>query len=198
MSGRLMRILSLCILVAVTIFSRAEDIAVSQAIMEKLTSGPVVLFGGSSTAPREEVIIYGDLLQDALRRINPKISIINAGVSGNTTLLARQRFQSDVLNHNPSLVIILFGINDSAIDVWKNPPEIESRVAMVDFRANLEYFVDELLNQDAKVFLVTPNRLRWAPKLREMYGKPPYSPDDEDGFNLVLNDHAEIVRKIAI
>jgi lysophospholipase L1-like esterase len=44
---------------------------------------------------------------------------------------------------------------------------------------------------------MTPNPLRWTPKMREMYGKVPYDLDDEDGFNVRLREYAETVRQIA-
>jgi lysophospholipase L1-like esterase len=34
----------------------------------------------------------------------------------------------------------------------------------------------------AKVILMTTNPLRWHSKTRELYGRPPYQPDAEDGF----------------
>ena len=56
---------------------------------------------------------------------------------------------------------------------------------------------DVLAQRDVNVVLMTPNPLRWTPKMLEMYGKPPYLPDDEDGFNTMLSAYAERVRQIA-
>lgn len=44
---------------------------------------------------------------------------------------------------------------------------------------------------------MTPNPLRWTAKLKEMYGRPPYKPDDPDGFNVLLDGYADIARKVA-
>src|SRR3954454_18567866 len=99
----------------------------------------VVCFGDSTTAPREGVITYCDSLQ---REYSPgsRATVHNRGVPGNTTVMARARFQKDVLDEKPDLVFILFGINDSAIDVWKNPPSHNPRVSLNDYRSNLRYF----------------------------------------------------------
>jgi lysophospholipase L1-like esterase len=40
--------------------------------------------------------------------------------------------------------------------------------------------------------------MRWGPEsIIERYGRPPYNPDDELGFTLILVHYAEVVRKIA-
>ncbi len=73
----------------------------------------IVAFGDSTTAPRGNLKVYADILRDELTGVQ----VINAGVGGNTTSMARLRFEADVLTHAPDLVLIQFGINDSAIDV---------------------------------------------------------------------------------
>jgi lysophospholipase L1-like esterase len=118
-------------------------------------------------------------------------------VGGNNTAMARARFEAAVLQRNPRLVIIQFGINDSAVDVWAKPPATAPRVPLAAYRDNLRYFVDTLKARGAAVILMTPNALRWTPKLKEVYGKPPYNPDDPDGFNLNLREYAQAVRDIA-
>ncbi|WP_029190679.1 exo-alpha-sialidase [Verrucomicrobium spinosum] len=153
----------------------------------------IVAFGDSTTAPRGAVTVYPLLLQEELRQVQ----VINAGVPGNTTTMARQRFESDVLAKNPEMVIIQFGINDSAVDVWKQPAATVPRVALETYEANLRYFVQSLKARKAAVVLMTPNPLRWTARLKEMYGRAPYLPDEPDGFNVTLNPYAEKVRLIA-
>ena len=162
-----------------------------------LGKGPLVLFGDSTTAPRGETKTYGDGLKEFFSLHDWPVDIINAGVPGNTTAQARRRLEKDVLAHRPSLVVVQFGINDAAVDVWKDPPATAPRVARQDFRANLEVLVDEIRARGAQVILMTPNPMRWTPRLREKYGKPPYQPDNEDGFNAVLSGYVEEVRSIA-
>ncbi len=153
----------------------------------------VVTFGDSTTATRGEVRIYSLVLAEELQGVK----IINAGVGGHNTVHAKARFGKDVRAHDPDVVVIQFGINDAAVDVWKDPPATESRVALADYEANLRHFVDTLKQDGAAVILMTPNPLRWNPKMREMYGKAPYDPADEDGFNLFLKSYAEKVRELS-
>ncbi len=151
----------------------------------------IVAFGDSTTAPRGNLKVYADILQEAL----PGAQVLNAGVGGNHTAMARRRFETDVLKHQPDLVLIQFGINDSAVDVSRGASQ--PRVSRQDYEANLRYFVTALQARSARVILMTPNALCWTDRLRKVYGKPPYRPDDPDGFNVTLRDYAEIVRRVA-
>ncbi|MCA9179671.1 MAG: family 10 glycosylhydrolase [Planctomycetales bacterium] len=157
----------------------------------------IVAFGDSTTAVRGDLTVYCDLLQTGLPRRGVPVRVINSGVGGNHTGHARERFERDVLAHHPEIVIIQFGINDAAVDVWKTPPADQPRVALNDYKENLRHFVKELRKSDAQVVLMTPNPLRWTPKMREMYGKPPYLPQEENGFNVLLEEYAEAARAIA-
>jgi len=174
----------------------ASDLEKTWAALDA-SSGPVVLFGDSTTAPRGKVKIYGELLEETFREKNLAVPIINAGVGGNTTRMARRRLERDVLAHHPSVVVIQFGINDSAVDVWKEPPVTEPRVPREEYRENLEFFIDEIRAHGGTVILMTPNRLRWKKTTRELYAKPPYHPEEEDGFNIFLDTYAQAVREIA-
>ncbi len=156
----------------------------------------VVAFGDSTTAPRGKLKVYADLLEDKFQKFNLEAKIINAGVGGNTTKLAMTRFESDVLAKKPDIVIIQFGINDAAVDVWKTPPETTSRVSLKAYETNIRKFIRQLKNRGSQVVLMTPNSLRWTPKLIKFYGKPPYLPGDKNGFNVLLVQYAESVRRI--
>jgi lysophospholipase L1-like esterase len=91
-----------------------------------------------------------------------------------------------------------FGINDSAVDVWKNPPMTEPRVTLAAFIDNCRAMIAETQKQGAKVIVMTSNPLRWTSKLRELYGKPPYNADAEDGFeSLNLTRYNDALRKLA-
>lgn len=153
----------------------------------------IVLFGDSTTAKRGPVNIYANHLSRELK----EDKVINAGVPGNTTKMARARFEKDVLSRNPSLVVIQFGINDSTVDVHRTPPAKESRVSLEDYEKNLRYFIASLKEKGVKVIVMTPNPLRWTKRLKELYGKPPYKADDPDGFNVTLSKYAAAVRRIA-
>ncbi len=161
----------------------------------------IVAFGDSTTAPRvvggKPLTVYADLLRKRLPGKGVDAVVVNAGVGGNTTLHARARFARDVLAHRPDIVILQFGINDSAVDVWRKPPETRPRVAIARYEKNLRYFIRRLRETGGRAILMTPNPLRWTTKLKAMYGKPPYRPDDPDGFNVLLRRYAEKARQIA-
>ena len=157
----------------------------------------IVAFGDSTTATRGELKIYADILRSELPAKGVKAEVINAGVGGHNTDHAKARFEKDVLEKDPDIVIIQFGINDAAVDVWKDPPAKASRVSLENYEKNLRHFVEVLSKGEMKVILMTPNPLRWTPKMREMYGNAPYQPEEEKGFNVKLKDYAEKVREIA-
>ncbi len=153
----------------------------------------VVCFGDSTTAPRQGVVTYCEALQKA----GDGAAIYNRGFPADTTARARARFQRDVLTLRPDLVFIQFGINDSAIDVWKVPPAEQPRVSLEDFRQNLRYFVDSLQSTGARVVLMTFNPMHWTPKLKELYGKPPYRPESAGGFDVGRPEYLAVIQQVA-
>lgn len=155
----------------------------------------IVAFGDSTTAPRGPLHVYPELLEGDLQEAGISARVINAGVPGNTTALARQRFQKDVLAHKPSITILSFGTNDAAIDVWK--AQTKPRVPLEEYEANLRHFIGELRKIGSRVVLFTPNPLAWTPELKEMYGKPPYATETDAGFNFMLERYADAMRAVA-
>jgi len=168
-------------------------VLMSTTILATAKDYRVVTFGDSTTAERGGVRTYSTQLAEKF----PAIEILNKGVGGNTTAMAAKRFQRDVLDAKPDLVVIQFGINDAAVDVWKTPPGTSSRVSLADYEKNLRSFVSEIREGGGEVILMTPNQVRWTPKLKEMYGKPPYDPEDPQGFTGILSSYAERVRSLA-
>lgn len=164
----------------------------SQEATRKLT---IVAFGDSTTAPRGPLTVYAHLVEEELSNRGMSARVINAGVGGNTTVLARQRFHSDVLAHKPKLVILSFGINDAAVDVSKDATA--PRVSLGEYEVNLRYFITELRAIGANTIFFTPNPLAWTPLLKDLYGKPPYDPNTNAGFNVVLEDYAAAMRRVA-
>lgn len=95
---------------------------------DSLTAGYGAPTGGS----------YPDYLQSKL-----KLKVINKGVSGDTTVSALQRFETDVLDYSPDVVIVELGANDLIQGI-----EIEKT------KVNLNYIVDELLRRNIIVYVV--------------------------------------------
>ncbi len=90
---------------------------------------------------------YTDLLATALGRLCPRadVTTINAGISGHTTRDALKRIDADVLAKQPSLVTVMFGLNDM------------TRVPLNEYRENLVTIIDKVRSAGAQVVLCTPN-----------------------------------------
>lgn len=162
--------------------------------------GGIVMFGDSTTAERRGAVtkVYAQRVQEYLQGIGSSLSVHNAGIGGNTTRDARKRLDRDVLRYKPRIVVMQFGINDAAVDVWRNPPATGPRVPPGEYESNLRAMTGDVRKQGAKVIFMTTNPLRWTPRLKEMYGKPPYLPEAEDGFESPsLAGYNDVVRKLA-
>lgn len=162
--------------------------------------GGIIMFGDSTTAHRAGAIqkVYSVRVDEALQGIGSSLAVHNAGIGGNTTRDARKRFERDVLRHQPRVIVMQFGINDSAVDVWKNPPATEPRVSRTEYLENIRAMISAAQEKKAKVILMTTNPIRWTPLIKDRYGKPPYDADKEDGFDaLHLAAYNEALRKLA-
>jgi lysophospholipase L1-like esterase len=184
MNNKVIGVLITFVLMSLATFSQATE-------SKKVT---IVAFGDSITAPRKGVVTYSDVLRETFKQKN--VEVINAGIGGNTTEHAKKRFEKDVLTHSPDLVIIQFGNNDAAVDVWKDPPATSPRVPLTDYIKNLTEMIATLRARNTKVILVTPLPTRWTEKLKGMYGKPPYDPNDPDGFNFLKKEYIAGLRKV--
>ncbi|TXT33703.1 MAG: G-D-S-L family lipolytic protein [Planctomycetota bacterium] len=118
--------------------SRAEDEA-----KPLLTFGEkpvtIVCLGDSVTG-----VYYHEI---AIKLAIPKanVTVINAGISGNTTQNGLDRLDRDVLSKKPDLVTVSFGLNDM------------TRIPEEQFRKNLETIVARCREAKADVVLCTPN-----------------------------------------
>ena len=157
----------------------------------------VVAFGDSTTAPREGLTVYPDLLQQHWRGRQPPVRVINAGVRGDNSDGALARMTMDVLAHAPQIVILRFGINDAAVDVWQTPPARQSRVPLAKFRQNMIKMVETVRAIDGIPVLCTPNPLAWNEQTLALYGQNPYLPEEPDGFNILLRDYVTDIHTLA-
>jgi lysophospholipase L1-like esterase len=127
-----------------------------RALAKLLAAEPVkiVCFGDSVTGVYYHTggrRAYTDMLGVALGRAIPaakeKLSMINAGISGNTTASALARIDRDVLGHKPTLVTVMFGLNDM------------NALSLEQYRANLTTIVEKCRAAGADVLLCTPNNV---------------------------------------
>lgn len=162
--------------------------------------GGIWMFGDSTTALRPGSVeqVYSVRVQEALLGMGSSLNVYNAGVGGNTTTAALARFDRDVLRHRPRVVVMQFGINDAAVDVWKTPPVTQPRVDAATYESNLRELVAKAREAKAKVILMTTNPVTWTSRLKELYGKPPYDPGKAEGFDVpVLAGYNDIIRRVA-
>lgn len=90
---------------------------------------------------------YVAYLQQRLSQAYPEknIEMINAGISGNTTEQGLERFDRDVLSHNPDIVVICYGLNNGCS---RNPQ---------GFADTLNAIFDKLNARNIPGVFMTPN-----------------------------------------
>lgn len=143
--------------------------------------------------PRRTVVFAGDSVTDCGRREDPqglgdgyvrdlfdslgpqRPRIVNAGISGNRAADLEARWQTDVLAHEPDVVSVLIGINDTWRRYDKNDPTSTESFER-SYRALLEPV-------RAKLILVEPFLL--AVK------------EDQDAWREDLDPKIEVVRRLA-
>jgi lysophospholipase L1-like esterase len=126
--------------------------------------------------PRRTVVFAGDSVTDCGRREDPaglgdgyvrnlyddlaasRPRIVNAGISGNRAVDLVARWQQDVLAHQPDLVSVLIGINDTWRRYDKDDP-----TSTEDFEASYRELLEPLT---AKLVLVEPFLVAVKPEQR--------------------------------
>ncbi len=160
----------------------------------------VVILGDSTAAyrPGEVKQVASDRIDRELNAAGKDILVLNRGVPGNTTRDGLDRLRKFLPSAQPRLVVVQFGINDAAVDVWKSPPASTSRVSLAEFESNLRQIAALAQSQGAAVIFATTNPVRWTDKLKGLYGKAPYQPDEVEGFDRpILSGYNEAIRKLA-
>jgi len=119
----------------------------------------IVCFGDSTTAKRivngKKLEVYPHILESALAHKNLPTLVINAGVSGSNTRTAMERLKSDVCDHDPFLVVIQFGINDSWVD--NDIENASSRIPLEEYSKNINKMISRINSMGARLILMTPN-----------------------------------------
>ncbi len=148
------------------------------ALASQLTEKTVVAFGDSLTA-------FTGWVKGMLTVIGT--DVINSGVGGDTSLMGKNRFKRDVLDKNPDICIINFGMNDQAEVVATGEPNYP----LESYKANIKYFIEELQKIGCEVILVTPHN----PHKAENYYSPgqyglDYTGKHLDAFRQAVRDIA--------
>ncbi len=133
--------------------STPADAPSLEKVRERLASGQttrIVCFGDSITGAYYHtggLRAWCDMLGLEITRAIPeaRVEMINAGISGNTTVDALARIEKDVIAQRPQLVVVMFGMNDA------------TRIPRDEYQANLESIVTRCRAAGAAVVLCTPN-----------------------------------------
>ncbi len=84
-----------------------------------------------------------------------EIRVINKGISGNQSRHLLERFEKDVKNAKPSVVVIMIGANDA----WRCFDEPENKINHVsidEYRENINNLVDLCLGVTDRVVVMSP------------------------------------------
>lgn len=100
-------------------------------------------------------------------RVKQNIKVVNAGVGGERTDGALARLEKAVLAHKPAVVLVMYGTNDSYVDVGKKEP----RLTVAQYRENLAKLVDAIRKAGGEPVLMTEPR--WAPDTKNGLGENP-------------------------
>ena len=141
----------------------------------------IIFLGDSITALGNDPGGYVSIVRDTLTSRHPELGlkIIGAGISGNKVPDLQKRLQQDVLDHRPTFVFIIIGIND----VWHSLEPIGGTPIAV-YEAGLREIIGKLLEAGVQVFLCTPT------VIGERH-------DGTNALDPMLEDYAAISRQVA-
>ncbi len=165
---------------ASNIASHTFTICSERALDSIFRDKTVVAFGDSITAWTGWVsMLYGELGCD----------VINAGVGGDRTTHALARIDKDVIEKNPDLVIINFGMNDQAL----NTSTGKNLTPIAEYEANYRTIIDKIKATGSDIILVAVHDV-----CTEKYGNgsPKYDGKDAEGVTYV-DRYNEVVKKLA-
>ena len=141
----------------------------------------VAFLGDSITEAGAHPGGYVALVADTLAKSNPGTEVFGAGISGNKVPDLLERLGRDVLDHDPTHVVVYIGINDVWHDfefegVTGTPPDV--------FEQGLRELVQRIRAAGASPLLSTPS----------VIGE---DPDSDAPVNERLEEYSDITRKVA-
>ncbi|MDC0935940.1 Dabb family protein [Pirellulales bacterium] len=144
------------------------------------TNDRIIFLGDSITQAGDEPGGYVTLVRKTVAKRHPDLSIeiIGAGISGNRVGELLERLDRDVIQKEPTKVIVYIGIND----VWNLPAGTGTPID--EFGPGLSRVVDEIRAADAEVVLCTAS----------VIGE---KTDGSNELDEALNKYSEICRQVA-
>ena len=140
------------------------DVAPGQSFAATNPAVSLVALGDSITlgtrdGVKEEESFCGLMRSDGAL-LDRHLEIVCKGVCSDTTERGLARFDQDVTALKPSVVVVMFGTNDSFVD----PGKTEPNVTRSKFNQNLDLLVRRVKRLGAKPILMTPPR--WGDQAR--------------------------------
>ena len=148
----------------------------TRGALRALGSGPVVALGDSIT---DDLISWAEIMRACCAQERPSdVTVVNAGVSGDTTADALRRLYG-VVAAEPTLVVAMLGTNDCQ----RHGPGADRLVSAEDGRRNVAAISRWLHAGGAEVVWLTPPPVH-EPALAAAVGDRPFSLRDEDVASL--------------
>ncbi len=151
----------------------------AEALQSKLSGKKVLAFGDSLTARSGWVGMLGGFIGT---------EVINAGVGGDTTNNAIARFENDVLEKDPDVALICFGMNDQPQSSSKGAPN----VSLETYTANMTQMITALQANGTDVILIAPH---------DAYAGEGYYKPGEYGLDYAygnMKDYCNALRTLAV
>ena len=114
-----------------------------------ITLGDSITKGVRGGVKAEET--FSALLERTLRQNGLQVTVKNVGIGGERTDQALKRLDRDVISQQPQFVTIMYGTNDSWVDIGKT----ESRITAEAYEANLREIVKRLQAAQIQAVLMT-------------------------------------------
>lgn len=161
------------IAIGTTMHTAAADIQLKQG-------DRIVFLGDSITQAGARPDGYVTLVRDAINTAHPDlgVEVIGAGISGHKVPDCQERLERDVLDKQPTWVVIYIGIND----VWHSTNN--RGTSEKDFADGLKDMIDRIRAKDAKVVLCTAS----------VIGE---KTDGSNTLDEMLDRYCDISRKVA-
>lgn len=128
---------------------------------------PVVIALGDSITRGERTGVKAEETFSLLLAEKTKAKVVNAGIGGERTDGGLARLEKLLATHKPAVVLVMYGTNDSYVDVGKKEP----RITADQYRDNLVKIVDAVRKAGAEPVLMTEPR--WAPGATNGAGEDP-------------------------
>lgn len=168
--------LSLVLLAGLMVLSHSNQVNAQ----ESESPQRIVFLGDSITEAGDRPGGYVSIVREALKSSNPSqsIEVIGAGISGHKVPDLQERLKRDVLDKNPTKVVIYIGIND----VWHSTHGKGTPVEK--FESGLNDIITQIKSSDADVVLCTPS----------MIGE---KHDGSNSLDEMLTEYSDVSRKVA-